>query len=276
MEIKGGVMVSVLQGIMRPYSSMKALRLLAALAEQAGDCSLADLAAATGLSSSSAYRILQEMQQCGFALKDNDTKRYRAGFNARLLAIELQKTNFLYEAAKEEMDRLNNISLETIHLIGQDGMDAIYLAKRGAKSSVGLRSAVGKHIPMYCTGGGKALLAWKDKSWLEEYMTKVKMESFTSQTIITPQALLRELEVIRIQGYAMDNHEHHSDVVCVAAPIFDIGNAAVASIGISAPDYRFPLEKALSYKDEVLRSAAAITEKLGWKYPIPFSRPSGS
>lgn len=94
--------MSILQKLMRPYSSMKALRLLVALAEQTGDCSLASLAATTGLPSSSAYRILQEMQQCGFALKDDDTKRYRVGFNARLLAIELQKTNFLHEAAKKD------------------------------------------------------------------------------------------------------------------------------------------------------------------------------
>ena len=57
------------------------------------------------------------------------------------------------------MAYLNDLSLETIHLIGEEDMEAIYLAKLGAKSSVGLHSAVGKRIPLHCTGGGKAILA---------------------------------------------------------------------------------------------------------------------
>ena len=148
-----------LQELMRTYSSMKALQLLVALADCEGEISLAQLSAATGIPPSSTHRILQEMQHCGFVIKDEVKKCYRAGFEARLLAIQLQKTNFLYEAARGEMAYLNDLSLETIHLIGEEDMEAIYLAKLGAKSSVGLHSAVGKRIPLHCTGGGKAILA---------------------------------------------------------------------------------------------------------------------
>ncbi len=257
-----------LQEMMQQYSAMKALQLLVALADCEGEISLAELSAITGIPPSSSHRILQEMQHCGFVLKDETQKRYRVGFEARLLAMQLQKTNFLHEAAKDEMTRLNDLSLETIHLIGEEDMEAVYLAKRGAKNSVGLHSAVGKRIPLHCTGGGKALLAWKSEAWLKTYLSKVHLEGFTPNTITNEVALRRELEVIRVQGYALDNHEHHSDVVCIAAPIFDVNNSAVASIGIAAPDYRFPLEKALSYSDELLCSAARITEKLGWEYPI--------
>lgn len=128
-----------LQELMRTYSSMKALQLLVALADCEGEISLAQLSAATGIPPSSTHRILQEMQHCGFVIKDEVKKCYRAGFEARLLAIQLQKTNFLYEAARGEMAYLNDLSLETIHLIGEEDMEAIYLAKLGAKSSVGLQ-----------------------------------------------------------------------------------------------------------------------------------------
>ena len=170
------------------------------------------------------------------------------------------------------MAYLNDLSLETIHLIGEEDMEAIYLAKLGAKSSVGLHSAVGKRIPLHCTGGGKAILAWKSESWLENYLAHVKRERFTSKTLTDAEDLRRELEVIRIQGYAVDNHEHHTDVVCIAAPVFDVDNQVLAAIGIAAPDYRFSLEKALSYSGEILRCAARITEKLGWHYPIRVSK----
>ena len=112
-----------LQELMRTYSSMKALQLLVALADCEGEISLAQLSAATGIPPSSTHRILQEMQHCGFVIKDEVKKCYRAGFEARLLAIQLQKTNFLYEAARGEMAYLNDLSLETIHLIGEEDME---------------------------------------------------------------------------------------------------------------------------------------------------------
>ena len=261
-----------LQELMRTYSSMKALQLLVALADCEGEISLAQLSAATGIPPSSTHRILQEMQHCGFVIKDEVKKCYRAGFEARLLAIQLQKTNFLYEAARGEMAYLNDLSLETIHLIGEEDMEAIYLAKLGAKSSVGLHSAVGKRIPLHCTGGGKAILAWKSESWLENYLAHVKPARYTGKTLTDAEDLRRELEFIRIQGYAVDNHEHHTDVVCIAAPVVDVDNQELAAIGIAAPDYRFSLEKALSYSGEILRCAARITEKLGWHYPIRVSK----
>ena len=257
------------QNIMRQHSSMKALQLLKALADSETGAGLAELAAITEISSSSAYRILQEMQRCGFVLKPEGQKNYRVGFEARLLALQIQRTDFLYEAAKAEMTRLNDLSLETIHLIGEDEMDGVYLAKRGAKNSVGLHSAVGKRIPLYCTSGGKALLAWKSPKWMNRYLAQTPLQPFTSKTLTDEASLRQELEVIRVQGYAVDNHEHHDDIVCIAAPIFDIDGAAIASISVAAPDYRFPLEKALSYGQEVLKSAAVITGRLGAEYPIP-------
>lgn len=260
-----------LQKIMHQYSSMKSMQILMALADCKEDITLAELSSITGISPSSTYRILQEMQHCGFVLKEDEQKRYRVGFQARLLAMQLQKTNFLYEASKDEMTKLNEMSLETVHLIGEEDMQAVYLAKRGCKNSVGLHSAVGKRVPLYCTGGGKALLAWKSEEWLNNYIARTKFEAFTPHTITNETTLRRELNVIRVQGYSLDNHEHHSVVVCIAAPIFDINNTAIATIGIAAPDYRFPLEKALAYSREVLRSAEIITHKLGGEYPITLS-----
>lgn len=218
--------------------------------------------------------VSREGENATPVIKDDARKCYRVGFEARLLALQLQKTNFLYEAAKAEMTYLNNLSLETIHLIGEEDREAVYLAKLGAKNSVGLHSAVGKRIPLHCTSGGKALLAWKSESWLKNYLEHTELTRYTSKTLADPESLLRELEVIRIQGYAVDNHEHHTDVVCIAAPIFDVDNQAPAAISIAAPDYRFSLEKALSYGRELLQCAARITEKLGCSYPIQLSKSS--
>lgn len=247
---------------LKQYSSMKAIQILSAISYSESYSTVTELCEITGLSIATVHRILQELVECGFVVKDPEQKRYRAGFEAWSFAMGLKQTDYLHEAAKEEMGRLNDLSLETIHLIALEGEQGVYIDKLGAKNSIGLRSQIGRRIPLFCTGGGKALLAQQTDPWLEGYLKRVPLERYTETTIITKEALLKELEVIRVRGYAIDNREHHSDIICVAAPVFDHRGEVICSIGISAPDYRFSLEAALGYGEEVLRSAQIVTARL--------------
>ncbi len=97
---------------------------------------------------------------------------------------------------------------------------------------------------------------------MDSYLNYNPLKQYTNNTIIHKETLHRELELIRQQGYSLDNREHNPDIVCIAAPIFGIDGNLAGTIGISAPDYRFSPEKACSFAEEVKRSAAAITEKL--------------
>lgn len=247
---------------LKQYSSMKAIQILSAISYSESYSSVTELCEITGLSIATVHRILQELMECGFVVKDQEQKRYRAGFEAWSFAMRLKQTDYLHEAAREEMVRLNDLSLETIHLIALEGEQGVYIDKLGAKNSIGLHSRIGRRIPLFCTGGGKALLAYQTKQWIENYLKRVPLERYTDNTIVTKEALLKELEVIRVRGYSVDNREHHSDVICVAAPVFDHKGEVLCSIGISAPDYRFSLDAALGYGDEVLKSAEAITQRL--------------
>ena len=45
----------------------------------------------------------------------------------------------------------------------------------------------------------------------------------------------KNLEVVREQGFALDNEEFDLGVRCIAAPIFDYREKVIGSIGISGP-----------------------------------------
>ena len=44
---------------------------------------------------------------------------------------------------------------------------------------------------------------------------------YNARTITTPEAYMDELEKVRKLGYAMDNEEELSGVLCIGAPIFN-------------------------------------------------------
>lgn len=247
---------------LKHYSSMKAIQILSVISYSESYSTVTEICETTGISIATVHRILQELVACGFVVKDSEQKRYRAGFEAWSFAMQLKHTDYLHEAAKEEMQRLNDLSLETIHLIAIEGEQGVYIDKLGAKNSIGLRSQIGRRIPLFCTGGGKAILAHQTDNWIDGYLNRISLEKYTNNTIVTKKALMKELEIIRIQGYALDNRENHSDIICVAAPVFDCAGEVICSIGISAPDYRFSLDMAVSYAGEVKKSAEIISTRL--------------
>ena len=242
------------------FGSLKVIQVLEVLSCCTTYESIANIADVSGLSSSTVHRILNELVITEYVNK-NDDRKYRLGLNALALGSRIRKNDIIQEASDDEMDRLNELSLETIHLIVLDKMMGRYIAKREAKNSIGLRSRIGWTLPLHCSSGGKCLMAYQSEEWLRNYFQS-PMKRFTDNTICDEDAMRKELEAIRNQGYALDNCEHNPDVICIASPIFDSQDNVIATIGISAPSYRFPIEKALSFKDEVMKSARIVTEIL--------------
>lgn len=244
------------------YSSMKPLQILSAMLDKNQTMRIQELTEETGLSQSTIHRIIQELLACGYVIKDDATKTYGLGLSTWLLSLKAKETNYLQLLADDEMNRLNKLSGETIHLIALDREEAVYIGKKEALCQIQLKSRVGWHIPLGCTGGGKAILAFKPTEWVDNYLKTNPLKKYTEKTITDKPLFFKELERIREQGYSIDDHEHNVDIVCIASPIFDKDENVIGTIGISAPDYKFPVEKAKSYADEVKKSASLISEKL--------------
>ena len=242
------------------YSTLKSVQILSALAFFKKECGINDIAQLTNLSSSTIHRILHEFVSCGLAVKVGTKYRYRVML--RSLFVVITDDNYLLKASELEMDRLNNLTKETVHLIVQENCDAVYLDKREAQNQIGLQSVVGKHVPMYCTSGGKVLMAYQSRAWLDNYYAHTELKKLTETTITDPEKMAEELAQIRKQGYALDNSEHNPDVVCIAAPVFFPDGKPACTIGVATPKYRMTREKMDLFIEESVRSAKAISENL--------------
>ena len=64
------------------------------------------------------------------------------------------------------------------------------------------------------------------------------MEARTRNTITNVLALKRELERIRDRGYAIDDEEIEEGIRCIAAPILNASDCAVAALSVSGPSSR--------------------------------------
>jgi IclR family acetate operon transcriptional repressor len=59
------------------------------------------------------------------------------------------------------------------------------------------------------------------------------MKKRTPKTITTMSRLLADLELVRTQGYAVDDEENSVGARCLGAPIFDAAGNVAAALGVS-------------------------------------------
>jgi IclR family acetate operon transcriptional repressor len=151
---------------------------------------------------------------------------------------------------------------ETAHLAVREGKSALFIDSAHAHHVIAVAGQTGELVPLYCTAHGKALLADADEREIKSQFGQGALTKHTKSTITNLKALVQECAEIKARGYATDEGEYTAGMRCIAAPIRLEDGSIVGSIGISAPDSRFPKEHYLSYSKKVLRVASSIAALL--------------
>ncbi|NWF69704.1 MAG: IclR family transcriptional regulator [Chloroflexi bacterium] len=218
------------------------------------------------LSASTCFRMLSALASHNYIARDEASGQYSLGVACLELARSYQMSNHIRRVALPELEALRDETAETVHLAVLDRMEVLYLDKLPGLHAIGLMvSHVGGRVPSYCTGLGKALLAYTDTERVRQHFERTPLTRFTDTTLVQVDQLLAELQEIRRRGYALDRGEHEPDVRCVAAPIFDSQHKIAAAISIAGPSSRMePLESNQERITRLLRAAQTISTQLGY------------
>ena len=73
---------------------------------------------------------------------------------------------------------------------------------------------------------------------------------------------MKELEIIKVQGYAIDNEEREFGLICVAVPVFNKQNELIAALSVSGPAQRMPEEKINEIQKKLRQEALKIQQSL--------------
>lgn len=200
---------------------------------------LSDLAAATGLHISTAHRLVGALVERGYACKDLESGKYRLTLRLFEVGSQVSGVLSLLETARPMLDDLASFCNEVVHLAEWDGSDMVYLYKvEPARPMVRMGSYVGCRNPMYCTGVGKAVLAFLPDEEVDRIWKSSEICTYTEKTITDLDSMRTCLAEIRQRGYAIDDEEHESGVRCIAVPIFNWAKHAVAAASVAAPAAR--------------------------------------
>jgi IclR family acetate operon transcriptional repressor len=243
-------------------SVVRSLRLLEEIAASA-ETGLTDLTRRTGLSPSTAHRLLATLIECGYVVQGPTSNRYRLGHRVAALSGSIDdRLARLRAAARPAMLQLRDEYDETTNLSVLDGLNLVYVDQLGSSRAVRMFMRIGSHVPAYATGSGKALLAFSQASLLEDLYAQAPYEQFAPNTITTADRLREEFERIRARGYALDREEYDEGVVCVAAPIFNHAGG-LGALSVSGPASRMYRLDLSFVGEQVATAALSISHDLG-------------
>jgi DNA-binding IclR family transcriptional regulator len=244
----------------------RAIRLLSVLSD-GKPRSLTELSEDIGLNSSTTFRLLASLASYRYVERDEGSGKYRLGLACLELARVYLQENDVRRVALPELERLRDDTLETVHLALLNNMEVVYLEKLEGLHAVGIMSSrIGARAPSYCTGLGKALLAYGDGEAIASYFEQRGLWRYTDSTITGIDELAHELEMVRERGYSFDRGEHEPEVRCVAVPIFGGSGKAVAALSVSGPVGRMePLETNRELIARAVEAAGAISARLGYR-----------
>lgn len=239
----------------------KALRILELLGH--GELRLVDISARLQEHKSTVQRLLATLQARGYVRQDEATRRYSVGLKVLQLASLALADMDLREAAREPMQRLRDLTQETVHLAVYDEPQIVYIDKIESTFPIRMYSRVGARAESYCTGVGKALIAFLTDYELERYLQKVTFTRFTPNTIVNAERLREEVARIQTRGYALDLQEHEEGVRCAAAPVFGLDGRVAGSISVAAPAFRMSESEIEELAPAVVQTAREISTNLG-------------
>lgn len=240
----------------------RSINILEAISESHGGLTLGEIQTKFEIPKTSAFDIIQTLIATEMvSVVEGAQKKYVIGLKS--FQIGLSYENDILKIAKSHLKYLAEKLNKTIFLgTGKEG-EVIYLDKSEPKSPIITTATLGTRNPVHCTALGKIILSNYSNERIVKIISEAGMVKKTQYTITTIDEFLKEIEIVRAQGYAVDDRELEENMLCISAPIYDKNRKIVAAI--SASGFYNPTEN-VEKNAEILKEVSnKISREIGYK-----------
>jgi len=241
--------------------------MLEAVAAESEGLSNAEISRKLQIPKSSASYILRTLEKQAYLNRDPDTGKYRVGLKILSLSRGALSGIDVREVALPIMRHLMEKTNLTCHLAILDGPEAVYIEKVEPQGFIRMDTWVGRRMRVHATSVGKALVAHIPEERLQKILADRGMEKRTPKTITTVPRLLKELEKVRSQGYAIDDEENNVGARCLGAPVFNQSGGIEASVGLSGTTNQVNAHSMPRIIEALKDAARHISMQLGYRPP---------
>jgi DNA-binding IclR family transcriptional regulator len=252
--------------VTREYNNMlqKAMEVLRLFTPRRKEIGVTEGARLLGRPKSTTSRWLAAMEEAGFLERDPDTGRYRVSMHLAAVGEMAKQATSLQRLARPALERITAATGETANLVVLVGREGVNIEAVESPRPVMHMGSVGRRFPLHASAAGKVFLAWRSEEEARALLA-LPLERCTPATLTDPSRLVKELEEVRRQGYAVNWTELEEDLAAVAAPVRDHRGEVVAALSISAPAARLLREALPETGARVMEAARSLSERLGYR-----------
>ena len=235
----------------------KGLAVVEAFDARAPSMTLSDVARKTGLSRGTARRLLLTLVELGYA--GFDGKNFSLRPRVLNLGFAYLNSQTLWQLAQPYMVELVEQVHESCSVSVLDGTDIVYVARVPTAARImSINLGIGTRLPAFATSMGRVLLAGLPNEEIERLLEQVSpLPRHTSKTITDPKELLREIEQVRRQGWALVDQELEQGLRSVAVPVVDCVGMPIAALNVGTHASRWTIQKLTQEALPLLKQTAA-------------------
>jgi DNA-binding IclR family transcriptional regulator len=226
-----------------------------------GPVSLAELSKTLNLNRSTVHRLASALVDRGY-LKLTPREGYTLSAKLLELGFAARQQINLPRVARPHLERLAELTGDTVHLGILDGNKALYLDKLPGRRRIEISSRVGERHPLCVTGLGKALLLDRTQDeWRSLFHAERGMGAQSASAFHT---WLKGMQRYQAGGYSFDLEENEDRIRCVGAPLRDETGKIVAAISVASVAQYMDDQRMADLSSTVRDTAAAISRDLGF------------
>jgi IclR family transcriptional regulator, acetate operon repressor len=245
----------------------RALSILETLAEDDEGYRLSDLAVRTGLSTSTAHRLLATLEKRRFVQFDRTESKWHIGAHSFSVGATFARRRNFAAQAMPYLRKLRDQTRETANLAVVDDESIIVLIRAESREIMRSLTKVGGRVAMVASGVGKAVLATYADEDVNAIIRRHGMPRLTEKSIVRPSDLFRELENVRRTGFAIDDEEARMGLRCIAAVVYSDCSEPLAAISVSGMTSRVTDDRLPMLGRMVRDVAIELTLALGGVLP---------
>jgi DNA-binding IclR family transcriptional regulator len=222
---------------------------------------------ATGFTRNRVMRLTGTLTHRGYLMANAETGAFSTGPKIFALGKVFERNRLILSLVRPVLREIALKTGESASLYVREGFERVVLAREEGTHAIRHAISEGQRMDLHAGSAGKIILAYSPVEVIETILAKTGLPKRTPATITDKNKLLRELETIRGQGYAVSIGERADDVCALAAPVFEYGQDLVGALTISGPISRLTPQIRKVYAELLLAAGLKLSRQLGWERP---------
>ncbi|SDV46136.1 DNA-binding transcriptional regulator, IclR family [Chitinasiproducens palmae] len=243
-------------------TSLMSLRILEVLAERGEECGITSLAEAIGVPKARVHRHLGALRQRGYVTQNPSTSRYRIGWRLFLLGQRLVKQFDVVGLARPVMEELRDEVGQTIVITTFTDKEVVVLDLVRGRSPLEILLHPGTQFQFHSVAQGKVALAFGAPERLDALLEQA-LVACTPHTIVDPERLRYEIQLVRQRGWAEAPEEVFLGVNALAAPLFQEDGSLFGAVAVVGSIHYLPARADPATVEAVKNAASRISQMLG-------------